>query len=236
MRFMQIGNRYLHPNSGSGGNGSDGNNNDDQNNNDQVQGNQGFNNLLQRQNNDTQQAAWLLYQENRDYRQTNGDLRAQVQQLETRVQELTPEEGSILLTGDSAQLWTQYQALGTPGEISDQRSEFTTLQRTNMLRSAADLHGYKASVLETLVARDGLSIDVRKVDDDNGRSAFVITGEGQADIALPEYVTEHWQDFAPSLVAESRSGTKFVRQNTSGGQTAGSAVKTELNRRYALPQ
>lgn len=232
MRFMNSDRLYSPHSNPNGGSGGDGNQDDD------PQVNQGYSNLLQRQNNDTSVVAWMLYNENHQHRQANSDLRTQVQQLQSQIQTLQgqlPGEGAVVLTGDHAQTWTQYQALGTPEELSGQRDNFSRLQRSITLRDAADLHGYKTSVLETLVARDGVTVEVRDGEGDNGRSAFVVTSEGEADVALPAYVSQHWQDFAPSLSSEQRSGTRFFRQSTSGGQSPASAIQAELDRRYANP-
>ncbi|MBE2224846.1 MAG: hypothetical protein IAF02_25115 [Anaerolineae bacterium] len=240
MKFMHQYRLYSPNSQPNGGSGGDNNQNDQGNQSDGSDGgngsqngnpnvNQSYQNLLQRQGNDTSAISWLLFNENHQHRQTINSLQSQVQELQGQI----PSNGSVVLDGDAASLWASYQALGTPEEISTQRDAYNTLQTDLSLRDAADLHGYKVSVLKTLVSNDGLTIEVR--DSDNGRSAFVVTPEGEADIALPAYADSHWQDFAPSLAAKQQQGAAFFKQNTGGKQSPASAIQAELNKRYDLP-
>lgn len=190
---------------------------------------QAFDSLLQRERNDTNAVAWLLYQENHGYRQSNNDLRTQVAQLQTQL----PAEGTQLLQPDQVSSWTRYQEFGAPDEIENQRKQLTNLQRSITLRDAAAAHGYKVSVLDTLVGRDGITITVREVEGKN--LAFVATGEGQTETPLTEYAASHWVDFAPSLAKEP-AVTKFIKQNTTGTTPNSNPVKAELDRRYSSPK
>lgn len=189
---------------------------------------QSYENLLQRNGGDSSVVSWLLFNEAQQNRSDNQELRAQIQTLQAQI----PAEEAMVLTPEQVELWTRYAAIGTPDEITQQASNYHTLQNQITIRDAASIHGYKASVLETLAAQSNIVIGIQEADDDNGRSAFVVTDEGQDNIQLADYVAANWKDFEPSLVLGSQ-GTQFIRQNTgSGNKPTGTAISRELDKRY----
>lgn len=195
----------------------------------------GFNNLLQRENNDAQRVAWLLYQDNHAARSEARDLQSRVLELQNQmvqIQQQVPTDGSVVLSGDQANAWTRYQELGTPDDIATLRSNLTTLERGQVLRNAAEAHGYKVSVLQTLVGN--LSLELRPNADGSGNTAHIITGENQA-TPLPDYVQQTWPDFLPALLDKPQS-MAFPKQTVGGPLPATNAVQAELNRHYQIPK
>lgn len=127
-------------------------------------------------------AGVLLLQENKAYRDEIAALKAEMEKL--REQAITP---------DQQQRLDAYQQLGDPGEIQKQRQEIEKLQRRELYRQAADVHGYKAAVLGHLL--DGVDVAIK--DSDDGKAAVVV--EGDKEIPLPDYVQSQWADFVPAL-------------------------------------
>lgn len=195
-----------------------------------------FQSLLDRNANDAQRVAWLLYQENHDHRGEARQLREQVQQLQNQVQQLQgqiPQDGSTVLNGEQAAAWTRYQEFGAPDDIAALQNNLNSLQRGQLLRDAAQAHGYRVSVLQTL-ASDSLTLELRPNADGSGQTAHVITGDNQA-TPLPEYAQANWSDFMPALQERPQTQT-FPRQTPGTPPPAADPVQAELNRRYAPPK
>lgn len=191
---------------------------------------QSFQNLLERNSNDAQRVAWLLFQENYQHRQELRTAQGRVTELEQEMQQLNgrlPAEGNIVLDTDQATLWQQYQTLGTPEQLGQ------TL-RTDLLRQAADAHGYKASALQTLAG--DLRIELRQEDRDGQTVpvAYVIQGENDA-IPLDQYAQTHWTDFINSLAQQPQQGGGMMRQTPAGTPPQTNPVQTTLNKRYERP-
>lgn len=184
---------------------------------------QAFHSLLQRHSDDTRAVAQLLFNENYQYRQ---ELRQAQQQLQT-AQGRIPGEGSVILDNTQATLWQQYQALGTPEELGQ------TL-RTDLVRQAAEAHGYKASALDTLARNLPLELRQEDVDGQTIFVAYVLQGENNA-TRLDQYAQTHWPDFLPSLTAAPGAG-KIIKQTPSGHTPPeANTVKSTLGKRYARP-
>ncbi len=166
--------------------------------------------------------------DNARYRQQIRDLQAQV-----------PAEGAVVLSGDDATRWQAYQELGAPDEIRQQREQYQTLQRRQLLGEAAQAAGYKASVLETLAGSLSLELREEQHEGQAVRRPFVVPEEGDA-VALTEYAAQHWADFMPSLVAQNggqgpHAGQRpFVPQTPAGPQMKPANVAQQvIQRRYA---
>jgi hypothetical protein len=221
--------RLFDPDTGGGGSGSGG---DDAN----VTGS--FQRRLERFNNDAMLMANELYRENYRERESNRRLREQVTELQRRV----PAEGAHVLTAEQAALWTSYQALGAPQELQQRIEQGQTaiaerdnLRRETTIRTAAEVAGYKPSVLTTLAEKDKLALSVRE---NNGTREAVVTVEGQQPVLLTAYAEQHWADFLPALTSQSQSpqqqtGTSFVPQVGNGKQTPPvTAAQTYLQKTY----
>lgn len=175
--------------------------------------------LIDREGGDAGAVALQLYNDNFQLRERNRQLRERV-----------PAEGSVVLTAEQAALWQAYQQLGTPKDIEqaikdrDQaQGDLARMQRSAMIREAAETMGYKASVLEALDAQMGsaLSYEVRDVEVDGGkkRVAFVKAGDAEA-VPLDNYAEQRWADFLPALQATGQKpGTPYPPQQAGGKKT-----------------
>ena len=162
---------------------------------------QGILNLIQKHNNDPQQAIGQLYGEN--YRQ-----RDQIRQLKDQVQHLTsqvPAEGSAVLTAEEAALVAKYQELGEVEELArllQQRGEFetenTTLKRAMTMRDVVEATNYKRSVLEQIGG--DWNYTIKEEDRDGGTQTIVyVTDHDGHQVELSTYLAQHYADFLPAL-------------------------------------
>lgn len=183
---------------------------------------------------DATRAVLKLYRDNYRLREKNRDLTAQLQQA----QGAAPPQGAVVLSGDEAQAWEAYKALGAPKDVEAKLKEgqmhgeeLARARRAETLRTVAETARFKPSVLEALDAQaGGLEYEV-KDEQQNGQTvkvAYVKDGQGQT--PLTQYAEKTWGDFLPSLRAEpQQAGTRFVQQGA-GGQPPTSVVDTFLKR------
>jgi hypothetical protein len=135
-----------------------------------------------------------------------------------KIRELTnrlPPEGSRVLQGEDAKHWETYRQLGNPGDLrkaleagKQYEAEVGAFRKAELVRAAAEVTGFKPSVL-ALAARD-LEIEIQDQKDKGGKAirVAVVKGLGEAakDIPLTEYAEANWKDLLPSLrIAEERS-------------------------------
>lgn len=192
-----------------------------------------FQRLLDRYKNDAMALAEKLFSENFTHR---GQIRQLEQQL-TEARGKAPAEGAVVLAPADAAVWAAYQALGKPGELKQGLEERTQLQgkltgmeRDTLLRSVADVVGYKPSVLANLerIARSegktlGFEVKDQTVEGKPVRVAYVKDGDAQTPLA--DYAQTHWADFMPALVAQSTqgggapppTGVRYPAQHAGGG-------------------
>ena len=190
--------------------------------------------LIDKRGGDASAVALMLYQDNYNLRETNRQLKAQV-----------PAEGATVLTGDDAAAWAEYQKLGKPADLQtaiaqrDQaQGDLAKLQRSAMIRTAAEAAGYKPTVLESLDAQTGgaATYEVREVEQDGKKAkvAFVKVGEGEAQ-ALDQYAQAQWADFLPALVTQPQTtqppGTPYPAQ-----QSGGKAAETDFVAKWQSEQ
>ena len=115
-----------------------------------------------------------------------------------------PPEGSVVLSGDDARLLDAYKALGEPGTLkqtldaaTQAHADLTTLRKSEVVRSAAEAHGFKPSVLSRLA--DGLELTMKE-GKDKKLQAFVLKDDKE--LALDAYAEQEWADFLPSLTQQ----------------------------------
>lgn len=200
----------------------------------------GFQNLLQRNNNDALAMANRLYDENYQLRQRNRELSGQL-----------PAQGAVVLSVEQAQAWTSYQQLGTAQELHQRlteaqtaTTELTTLRRSAQLRQVAEIAGYKPSVLGQLAGDRQFEVKEVEVEVDGTkttqRAAYVKDGEQLRPIA--EYAQAQWADFLPALVAsqgqsQQQRGTQYPAQQGGGQQPKeASPVDSYLKQAYSRPK
>lgn len=170
----------------------------------------------------------------------NYNLRGELRELKPKI----IPDGAVVLTGDDAKSWAEYQALGKPADLKaglDQRNQFQgeleQSKREASVRKAADAAGYKYSVLaerEELARVRGkaLTFDVREVDKDGKKQLVAYVKEGDTERPLVDYAQENWADHLPALQAgpggspstsmttatsQSSPGIRYPSQHTGGG-------------------
>lgn len=189
----------------------------------------GFNALLERHRKDTRAAAYLLYQENYQYR---GEVRELQKDLE-RVRKQVPAEGAIVLSKEEAESWQKYQALGKPEEIEAERTENKRMKREKLLGEAAEAHKLKPNVLQQLAG--DLPIEIKEIEDNGQKKkvAFVKGADGQ-EKSLTDYAKANWADFMPSLETQpQQQTTTYTRQSVGGPGPKTNVVQDTLSKRYA---
>jgi hypothetical protein len=131
---------------------------------------------------------------------------ARARELETRL----PAAGSVVLAGDDAAAWASYRQFGQPDEIKagladrdKYRGEAEGYRKAESIRSAAELTGFRPSVLAKLAA--DLALVVKDETGKDGKPAKVVhvQGEGDQSTPLTAYAEREWADFLPSLRAEA---------------------------------
>jgi hypothetical protein len=155
-----------------------------------------------------------------------------------RIRELTarlPAGSSLVLDGDDVKHWNTYKQLGTPGDLKkslDAGQQFEAeaggFRKAELVRSAAEVHGFKPSVLGTL-ARD-LDIEIAEAKGKDGKPVrvAVVRGEGDSKTPLTEYAEAHWADFLPSLRADPAArpvGTPTLQRPRTVPAGSGTAAK-----------
>lgn len=203
-----------------------------------------FQRLLEKHNNDAARLSEKLFDENFNYRSEIRQLKAQLADAAGKV----PGDGAVVLTGDQAQAWTAYQALGKPEEIKqglDERSQLqgklTAQERAELLRGIAETTGYKASVLASLdrtakVEGKSLEFTLRDQTIDGKPSKVAYVKDGDKETALTEYAASAWADFLPALTVATTqtppTGTRYPAQHA--GTPAGG--KPDLVADFLLKQ
>lgn len=188
----------------------------------------GFQRLVERQGS-TDAAAFLLYQENYNYRERLRQAEQQLQDLQGRL----PGEGSVVLSVEQAQTWQSYQALGQPDEVQQRISDYNRLQQEAHFRSVAEVCGFNPVVLAGLPGVSDLTIELGE-ETANGKAvrvAYVVQADGKK-IALPDYAKQTWGAFLPALQAGSQqqAGPRFIHQQTGSGSPAQSAAEAWRDR------
>lgn len=152
---------------------------------------------------DSTAALRVLLAENHGYRDQLREAKAKL-----------PADGSLVLVGDEAKDWGTYRQLGKPSELrkaieegSTATAERDALRKAGTLREAAELHGYKPSVLQTLADKLDVGFaDIKGQDGKTTRKAVVklADADGKAvETPLDDYAAKHWQDFLPALKTEA---------------------------------
>lgn len=158
------------------------------------------------------------------------DLKAKRSELDTLKTQLPPE-GSVVLRGAEKDRWEAYSALGKPDDLKAALADRDTLtaekaqrDRRDSIRAAAEVVGYKASVLERLTP-DGVAYEVRETEQ-NGQTVKVAVAkdaEGK-ETPLSDYAAANFADFLPALTTQSaptepaRPAVTLPRQETAGSQ------------------
>jgi hypothetical protein len=199
---------------------------------------QGF---IAKQGGDYQRAAATLFDDNHKLREDKRKLTDEVESLKIRI----PVDGSFILSAEQAKAWQAYRELGEdPKELKKKLETATTaegelakLRKSESLREAAEVEGFKASVLQRLgedLEIEISDIDVVGVDGKVTQQKQARVKDGDKMIPLKEYANNKWTEFMPALKADTSSqtgqstngnngqgssnGTPYVKQGQGGGQ------------------
>lgn len=183
--------------------------------------------IMERYNGDAMRVAEKLADalgDNYGYREQLRTLKSEVETLKAKV---VPDD-AVVLTGDDKAHWQVYRELGKPDEVQARlgerdklNDELTTLKRDELLRDAAQVAGYKFSVLKDRAS--GLNVELRDVTEDGKtvKRAVVKTESGEQ--PLSEYAERHWGDYLPALRANAATpaatGTPYPSQASSTAAT-----------------
>lgn len=175
-------------------------------------------------------ALGVLAGENRDYRKRHRGDQETIQSLRNKL----PKEGGVVLTPEQAADYAAYTAMGKPSEVKAKvdkvatlEGELTVAKRKELIREVGAAVGYKPSVLEDRVNADGLHVELKdeQVDDGKGgkvsqKVAYVRkAADANAQLeSLTVYAERSWVDYLPSLKAEAAAGN---RGGNSGGPAGG---------------
>jgi hypothetical protein len=209
------------PDNGGGNSGGNPNPNPNPASGDPQGDRQNLQGLLQRHNNDAMAVIATLLSENHSLRDERRTLRGQL-----------PAQGTVVLSAEDATRWQAYQQLGAVDALTQQlqgaqttQAELAKLQRERVIASAAEVAGYKASVLGQLPGADKLDFQIREVEQGGKKAKAVVIKEGDKETPLAQYAETNWSDFLPSLRAtqtqQQPAGTTFVRQDAGGTAPAG---------------
>lgn len=203
---------------------------------------------------DANVALGVLAGENRDYRARHRRDKETIDQLQGKL----PKEGSVVLTPEQAQEWTAFQALGKAAEVKDKLDKATNLeaqvqdyQRAEVFRAASEAVGYNTTVLAERVKADGLHVEMRDAQVDDGKGGKVakklphVRKADKADeqlVPLTEYADKNWAVWMPSLkVANGKPagggvtlpGHTTTATDGAGGQGATGVLSAAVSRRKA---
>ena len=180
-----------------------------------------------------------LIGENFDLRTKNRDLRAKL-----------PAEGSVVLAKTDADELAAYRGLNlSPKDLAaalsdgnQAKADLATLRTADTVRQAADLAGYKPTVLTTLVKASGVELAITEADDPKGGAAKVRTvtvkdGDSKP-VELGKYAEAHWTDHLPALKAErhgqpgtpARDANRQIPTDSDDRKSGDRAMESQLRR------
>jgi hypothetical protein len=158
---------------------------------------------------------YKLRSKNRDLTQANSDLTAKL-----------PADGAVVLPKDAAAELEQYRALGAkPADLKAAleakvaaEGKLSQLTRAEQIRAAAEIAGYKPSVL-TMALGD---LEVQTKTDKDNKPIAVVVKDG-AETPLTTYAEQAWQDLLPALAVKHTPQPQSYDINAGarggGGQT-----------------
>lgn len=163
-----------------------------------------------------------LLADNSQLREQRRTLRQEVTDLKAKV----PDTDARMLTPEEATAYDAYVALGMkPADITAAvaerdtvKADLTTVRRTESIRGAAEVHGYKVAALAKLpsLREKDITIEDVSVDGKPVKRAFV-TSDGKK-TALPEYIQTHDAEFLPALTTDTTAARGDGVGSPSGGK------------------
>lgn len=162
---------------------------------------------------ESENANWRFRERNRVLTQERDEARKQV-----------PAEGGRALTKEEAAAYDAYVVLGKPADLKTAidagktgQERLATLERDALVRAAAEAHGYKPAALGKLPSLTGKNILVEDAQVDGKQIKRAFVQDGNAKIALPDYITQHDPEFVAALAAEPAAPGGIVLPPQGGG-------------------
>lgn len=169
---------------------------------------------------DAQNTLYKIRERNRSLTRERDDLKAKV-----------PQEGSVVLTKDDEAELAAYRALGKPEAVkqaidaaASATTDLATLRREKLLARAADLVGFKPSVLTRLAGT--LDIQIKGTDD----KPLPVVVVDDKETALADYAAKEWEEFLPSLQSRAAQAPDI---NAGARSNGSSPAITDDERRAA---
>ena len=164
----------------------------------------------------------------------NYKARVKLRELKARL------ESGALVAKEDAEALEEYRKLGSLDEIrarlakaDELQGQLEGLEWEQKAREAAEVVGFKPSVLAELARPKGLTFEIREME--GSKTAFVIAADG-TETELAAFAETHLKEFLPALKADGESPAprqKWVEQKPgSGGKvpSGNDVVRTILNR------
>lgn len=183
-----------------------------------------------------------LVSENYELRGKNRELRLEVTTASAKV-----PEGARVLTADEVKQFDLYLSLGKPetiGATLTQHGELVIkhedMVRNNTVRSAADIAGYKHTVLGDLVKVHNLQLEVGERDDKGIKKPAVFVKEGNQSLPLEDVIKSRYADYVPALQLTTQgqpgAGVPWVPQSGGGATPPDKSVAKEyIGKTYGNP-
>lgn len=152
-----------------------------------------------------------------DLRSENYEFRDKIRDLKAKL----PADGAVVLTGDDAKSWGKYQALGSPKDLADARTERDTFraenqkyQRDASIREVAELT-YKGKDKVLAKVLDGVEVEIIEVTGKDGKKTRVphvnAAKEGDKPVPVVDFVEANHAEFLPALTGKPAETTNPTR-------------------------
>lgn len=155
---------------------------------------------------EAQNEMWRVRERNRTLKQERDELKAK-----------QPADGMVVIAKEDAALLENYRALGAPAEVKKAidangtaTAELASLKREKALARAADVAGFKVTVLTTLAG----DLDIQ-IKDKDGKPHAVVVKDG-TETPLADYATSAWADFLPALKQQPAAGAPDINAGARG--------------------
>lgn len=185
-----------------------------------------------------------LFRDNFKLREDKRGLRRELNTLKE-----TADKVGHVLKDEEMEEFSAFRAFGlAPDQISQVLQEYDTMSATATARDAAEVVGWKPSVLKDLIESKGLVIEMKEVEvgGQKVQMPHVATEDAKGkEVLTPLAEYEGLKEYHPSLVADqgtggrTHQGVRMVQQVGTGGVPTGKgaseAVMNQLNARYRRP-
>jgi hypothetical protein len=145
-----------------------------------------------------------------------------------------PADGALVLGADEAKAFTDYRELGDLsllkeklGGYDDALGKLAKAERFEVVRKAAEAHGWKAAIAEDQL-RD---VELKVVKDDKGEEVVVVPQSGKAAQPVEEWMKENRGDYLPALAMDEKPRPPL---GGAGGPAPGKPVDVRAEKRKII--